>query len=268
MKQTEAENVYRKSRNSEKKYRASKGVNKSTLFAMTKSPEHYHFLLQNQQEDTQTLKIGRAIHAAVLEPEAFLNEWASSPDVDKRTKEGKALYEAFLQKSKGKEILSASDYSEAMDISQAIRNNKAAARLLRNCITEKPLFWVDEETGIYCKCKVDALKPGIMIDLKTSADASTKAFTRDCFKFGYDVQAAHYLNAIETITGERPQWYFIVVEKSKPYAINILKADTGFLDYGIVRRRELLRKLSECRKTRKWAGYGVNDLILPSYMEV
>ena len=148
-----------------------------------------------------------------------------------------------------------------------MRKNREAAKLLEGCVTEKPLFWVDEETGIYCKCKADAIKPGIMIDLKTSSDASTKTFTRDCFKYGYDVQAAHYLNAMETITGKRAEWYFIVVEKTEPFAMNILKADIGFVDYGIVRRRELLRKLKECRRTKRWDDYGVNDLIIPSYLE-
>ena len=267
MKQTRPGSLYWKSRLSEERYRAIKAVNKSTLWAMNKSPMHYKFACENPTPDTAALKMGRAIHAAVLQPKVFLKEWTVAPEVDRRTKEGKAAYEQFLTEAAGKEILSAQDYAEVQAIAAAVHADPSAADLLKGCTTEKPLFWKDEGTGLLCKCKVDAMKPGVMIDLKTSTDASTKAFTRDCFKYGYDVQLAHYLDAIQTISGESPDWYFIVVEKAAPYAINILKADTGVIDYGTIRRAELLKKLKDCRKERTWTSYGMNDLVMPGYME-
>ena len=267
MKQTQPGSVYWKSRLTEKRYREIKAVNKSTLWAMNKSPMHYKFACENPTPDTPALKMGRAIHAAVLQPKAFRNEWVCAPEIDRRTKEGKAAYEEFMTQAEGKEIISAADYAEVQAIAAAIHADPSAVDLLKGCTTEKPLFWRDEKSGLFCKCKVDAMKPGIMIDLKTSADASTKAFTRDFFKYGYDVQAAHYLDAMQTITGEFPDWYFIVIEKAAPYAINILKADTGVIDYGSVRRDELMKKLKECRAAKSWSNYGMNDLIMPGYME-
>ena len=65
----------------------------------------------------------------------------------------------------------------------------------------------------------------------------------------------------------RPDWYFIVIEKTEPYAINILRADIGFLDYGFIRRQELIEKLKSCQEEKFFPGYGINELCLPAWAE-
>ncbi len=268
MKKSTAKKLFAPVNMSEEEYRNYPAVNKSTLWMLHKSPMHYHFACENQSPDTQALKIGRAIHTAVLQPDLFSMDYAAAPDVDKRTKEGKEIYAEFLIQSEGKEILSANDYQEVFSIAESVRNCKEAEELLVGCISEKPLFWKHEETGLDCKCRVDAMRQGIMIDLKTSSDASTKAFTRDAMKYGYDVQAAHYIDSYHSLSGEFPTWFFIVVEKSPPYAVNVLHADSGFIDYGFFRRDALLNQLKVCLDSGIWHGYGKNELVLPGYLEV
>ena len=255
-------------RMSEEEYRSNPAVNKSTLWELAKSPKHYRYIMENPQQDTPALKIGRAVHAAVLQPEEFKTEYISAPDVDRRTKEGREIYAAFVTAAEGKTVLSASDFEEACSIAAAVKDCEQAVELLTGCVFEKPLFWNHEETGLPCKCRVDAMKPGIMIDLKTSSDASTDAFTKEVFWRGYDVQAAHYMDAYNVLFGSFPDWYFIVVEKSPPYVVNVLHADTGVIDYGFIRRDSLLSRLKDCKDSDSWEGYGKNDLILPGYMEV
>ena len=53
----------------EQEYRNHYGVNKSTLWEIRKSPKHYKWLLEHPGEDTPALRIGRAIHMAVLQPD-------------------------------------------------------------------------------------------------------------------------------------------------------------------------------------------------------
>jgi hypothetical protein len=60
-----------------------------------------------------------------------------------------------------------------------------------------------------------------------------------------------------------PEWYFIVIEKAEPYAINILRADIGFIDHGIILREQLMEKLMSCQEENKYPDYGINDLMLP-----
>ena len=189
------------------------------------------------------------------------------PEIDRRTKAGKEQYELFLRAHEGQEILSADEAQTVKDIVSAFKKNHDAVSLLKGTKREKPLFWTDDN-GIKCKCRIDAYKAGTIIDLKTATDAETDTFCREALRYGYDVQAAHYMDAYRhKESSVRPEWYFIVIEKAEPYAINILRADLGFLDYGYIRRQELIDKLKACEKQNAFPGYGVNELCLPSWAE-
>lgn len=252
----------------EQEYRAAKGVNKSTLWNLRKSPAHYKYFLENQREDTAAFAFGRAVHAAILTPSAFKKDFVVIPEgIDRRTKAGKEEYQAFLDASAGKEILTAQDAETVKAIVKAFKKNKDAVQLLKGTKREKPLFWTDDN-GILCKCRIDAYKTGLIVDLKTAQDAETETFTKESLRYGYDVQAAHYLDAYQhKESAIRPEWYFIVIEKTEPYAINILRADIGFLDYGFIRRQELIEKLKACQEEKSFPDYGVNELCLPAWAE-
>ena len=252
----------------EQEYRQAEGVNKSTLWNLRKSPAHYKYFLENQREDTAAFAFGRAVHAAILTPSAFKKDFAVIPEgIDRRTKAGKEEYQAFLDASAGKEILTAADAETVKAIVKAFKKNRDAAQLLKGTKREKPLFWTDDN-GILCKCRIDAYKTGLIVDLKTAQDAETETFTKEALRYGYDVQAAHYLDAYQhKESAVRPEWYFIVIEKTEPYAINILRADIGFLDYGFIRRQELIEKLKACQDQKAYPDYGINELCLPAWAE-
>ena len=252
----------------EKEYRAAEGVNKSTLWNLHRSPAHYKYFLENPPEDTAAFRFGRAVHAAILTPTAYKRDFAIIPEgIDRRTKAGKEEYQAFLEASARKEIISAEDAQTIKGIVKAFRKNREAVDLLKGTKRERPLFWTDDN-GILCKCRVDAYKAGIMIDLKTAADAETDTFAKEALRYGYDVQAAHYLDAYRHKESSiSPEWYFIVIEKAEPYAINILRADIGFIDHGIILRQQLMEKLISCQESGSFPGYGVNDLLLPRWAE-
>lgn len=252
----------------EQEYRRAEGVNKSTLWNLMRSPAHYKYYLENQREDTAAYKFGRAVHAAILTPSAYKRDFAVIPaDIDRRTKAGKEEYELFMRAHEGQELLSAEDAETVKEIVAAFKRNKDAVKLLSRTKREKPIFWTDDN-GIKCKCRIDAYKAGMILDLKTAADAETGNFSREALRYGYDVQAAHYLDAYQhTESAIRPEWYFIVIEKTEPYAINILKADIGFLDYGYIRRQELIEKLKACQDQKAYPDYGINELCLPAWAE-
>lgn len=251
----------------EQEYRSAEGVNKSTLWNLRRSPAHYLYYMDNPPEDTPAFKFGRAVHAAILTPTAYKRDFVILPEgIDRRTKAGKEEYQAFIDSAAGKEIISAEDAETISSIVKAFKANREARQLLKGTRREKPIFWKDDN-GIKCKCRVDAFKAGIMIDIKTAKDAETDTFTREALRFGYHVQAAHYIDAYyKTVSSKTPDWYFIVIEKDPPFAVNILKADIGFLDYGFIVRQELMQKLMKCREERSYPDYGMNELCLPGYI--
>ena len=266
-----SENLKKWAAMSEKEYRAHPGVNKSTLWEIRKSPAHYKWALENPGEDTPALRMGRLIHSIVLQPETVDEVYAMSPSgIDRRTKEGKEAWFRFTEAAEGKEIISAEEWEEAKQVAFSVLSS--AKDLLTGCVTEVPLFWDDPMTGIRCKCRVDAMKElddkFLLIDLKTTSDASTSAFVRDAVRYGYHVQAAHYMNAVTTLGlnhGKPVEWWFVAVEKKGPFAVNQIKADDGFVDEGQLKLISLMDTLDECLREDEYPGYGVNTLTMPAW---
>ncbi len=250
----------------EQEYRAAAGINKSTLWEMRKSPAHYKYFLEHPTEDTPALRFGRALHAAVLTPTAYKRDFRIAPDVDKRTKAGRETYLAWKAAlPAGAEEISAEEARTVADMVKAIRHHKTAMQLLRGTRREVPLFWKDTDTGLPCKCRIDALSSSIAVDLKTTADASSRAFQRDAFKYGYHVQAAHYLDGIAAVKKKKPEWYFIAVEKAPPHAVHIFTASEQFIEYGEYMRGELMEAVRRCTASDTWAGYTVDNLDAPEW---
>ena len=252
----------------EEQYRKAPGVNKSTLWELRRSPAHYKYALEHPTKDTPALKFGRALHSAILQPLAFEDEYAITPDIDRRTKDGKAAYEWFMQQNAGRTLLTVDEYETISEMREAVLNDKNAYELLCDCLAEIPLFWTDESTRIRCKCRFDAVKQGVIVDLKTCQDASTDRFMKDALRFGYDVQAAHYIRGYRSQHDETPEFWFLAIEKTPPYAINLIKAGDAFIDRGTMQLIDLMDKLAYCRKHRSWGGYGKNELVLPEWATI
>lgn len=258
----------------EEEYRQSPAVNKSTLWEIRKSPAHYKWAVEHQdeQEDTPALKLGRAIHMAVLQPGEFMEHYALEPEgINRRTNAGKEQWAAFLQENEGKEVLSKDEWDQVKAIYKSVYTE--VGDYFSNAETEVPLFWDDPRTGIRCKCRVDAIYATrvrtMVIDLKTTTDASTDAFTRDAIRYGYHVQAAHYLNGIKAARPELKnlEWWFVAVEKREPYAANVIKISDAMLDAGQFKLMELMDKLDDCMRTDTYPGYGENVMELPAWIK-
>lgn len=259
---------------SERDYREDPAVNKSTLWEIRKSPAHYKYLLTHPREDAPALKLGRAVHMAVLQPAEFRAHYVLEPQYDKRTKEGKQAWADFLaQVRPDQETIAESDFWEIMGMYDSVMDDPNASLLLDHAITEVPLFWADLATGIHCKCRIDAMteRDGelIVMDLKTCADASTGTFLREALRYGYDVQAAHYVRGVKSAFPDcKIKWVFICVEKKPPYAVNVIEMGDDFLDRGTWQLIDLMDKLAGCLKTDTWPGYGYNVATLPPWAEI
>lgn len=244
---------------SNKEYRQREGLSASDLKRMVKSMAHWKYAKDNPEDaDSPALLFGRALHKLVLEPSDFDNEFVVSPKFDRRTKEGKAQYEKFLEDSKGKDIIDEETMQTLCDMRDSLYATPFVKKLI-NGEHEKSFFWEDSTCGIPCKCRPDSFGKingnHIIVDLKTCSDAETSAFMRDSQKFGYDIQAAHYCEGLKQIYGEDFSFVFIAVEKKPPYAVNILQADEYFLANGLEVRNALLETYKKCVELNEFPGY-------------
>ena len=252
----------------EKEYRQHPAISRSELWHIRESPQKFKYYKENPPEPTPSF------HKMLLEPDTFNDEFVVAPEANRRAKEGKQMWEAFVADHENQTIIPVEMYAQAKEMCEAVKREPLSVKLL-NGEAEVPFFWTDEMTGEACKCRVDVLNTEysqpIIVDVKTTADASTDAFIRSAINYGYDLQSAMYSDGVEKNIGKKPLFVFIAVEKEPPYAVNILQADELLLRRGYDLFREYIGIYHDCKMTGNFYGYlgrlnQINNLALPSYL--
>lgn len=258
----------------EQDYRTYPAISRSALWHIRESPEKFKYYMEHPEPPTPALIFGQVFHKLALEQDDFFTEFSVAPNIDRRTKDGKAAWAEFIASSDSKTVIDADSYQKAKDMVNALYSVPMVEKLL-NGQHELPLFWTDDLTGEACKCRLDCLtevkNQPIIVDLKTTADASTDGFMRSAIKHGYDFQAAMYSEDYKQNFGKTPLFVFIAIEKDPPYSVNILQADEAFIQHGYDVFRELIGIYSECKKTGVFYGYlgkysVINNLNLPAWL--
>lgn len=237
-------------------YHADRSCVSSTgLKAILRSPAHYQAYLNGEHKETPALFLGTAIHARLLEPELFAEEYVTAPTGDKRLKEYKEFEIAFANKK----ILTPDQVAIVEGIAASVDTHTSASTLLRGGLVEHSIIWQDEETGIWLKIRPDLLNvdfdTGICTDVKSTDDATPEAFARSCVNFGYDVSAALYLEVLRNVFKRDFDFCFLACEKSEPYGVALYGAPEDMLKRGTRRVREALRLLKQCRDRGEWPSY-------------
>ena len=258
-------------------YHAHSAVSKSHLDLVAKSPLHdwSRYLDPNRvvPEPTPAMAIGSAVHTHVLELDQWDAQYVVAPaGIDRRTKVGKAEWDVFQTAIGTRTVISREDADLVMRIGRSVLSHPAAAYLLGlPGKAETTHMWVDEATGLQCKCRPDwLLDDGSMIvDLKTTEDASPRGFQKSIAQWRYHCQASWYLDGLQHATGKRPeQFVFIAVEKKPPYACAVYVADQQMIEIGRETARRDLDKLNLCKAADYWPGYSdqLEVINLPPWM--
>lgn len=213
-------------------------------------------------EPTAAMKLGTAVHAALLEPERFPSTVIPGPDCDRRSNAGKALWaEAEMRAATtGGFVLKAEDYVKvAMMAAQARRLPMLAELLSVPGAIEQPVRWTCPDSGVPRKAKLDKWFPaGLILDLKTAADPSPEAFARACVNLGYHRQAAYYVDAAEQCYGleEPARVIFVVLGSEAPFDAWCYELDEESMNLGDMQNHRDLAALNVCRETGR---YGIEQ---------
>lgn len=253
-------------------YRKSDALNFSGLSKLAQSPAHYQAYRLNPPEPTSAMTFGTAVHAAILEQGLDKKLVVKAPLIDKRTKLGKSEWEAFELENRGKLVLNEDAFQKVIQIRDAIFNHPVASQLLNPTEgdAERSAFWIDPETQVLCKLRADFLRhDGLVIDLKTSIDASPREFQRTIANFKYHWQSAFYLDGLSHLVDETlNQFIHIVVEKEPPFGIGIYVLD----DVSLLQARHeisLLKAIyAKCKNENHWPNYSeqIQNISIPGWM--
>jgi hypothetical protein len=268
------------------------GYSRSDLTVIyTKSFEHLVAKKQTRPEKSKPLEFGSAFHDLMQGLDFFLNrhyciDHAPAIETPKfgRTKAEQAAKNDWIKNvytpfetdvlnpwfavHKDKTIWNKRDWDDLMGMGDAIKNHKTVQSLLSGAEFENTYFWKDP-SGVLLKAKIDAVNKelGIIIDFKSTTDASLNAFKKSIANYFYDVQAASYLDAVKnTLEQKFFAFVFVVVEKSFPYGVALYALEQEAIDVGREITRQAIIKINN-QKDGQVFGYPieVQGISLPIY---
>lgn len=242
------------------RYEEAKGIRRSDLWVMNRSPLHFKHHMETPKEQTPALKFGSAVHKFILEPDDFWNEYALAPECDRRTKAGKETWAGFEQLCKDMNLtsLSEADFERIRAMNDVLCNTEVANNLFKGP-HERAFTWEDDVTGELCKCKVDCLTEfegkKYIVDYKTTDSCEDGHFERSARKYGYQFQAGMYCEGVFQNYLEEYGFIFVAQEKTEPYAVRVYICDQDWIKRGYDKFRELIGLYHECRLADMWPGY-------------
>lgn len=261
-------------------YCAIPAVNASSLNGYNRSPMHARHA-QLHRHETAAMRLGSALHAALLEPERYATRY-----VQRQRFAGKGSREANRQTvaaiaARGLVELTEDERDACDAMRRAVLAHPISGPLVRDALAlELTAVWLDEETGAPCKLRadlvsecdpalldtslasaaytVDGVRVGyatVVVDIKTTDDASAREWQRSVLRYGYHRQAAWYLSGLAALGMPASAFVFVVVESVPPHGVAVYELSDELLQHGHDECRRALALRLECERTQSWPGY-------------
>ena len=245
-------------------YAAIPAINATAIKAGRTSMLHMrHSLTGPEREETPALRLGRLVHAAILEPDVLLPTLA----VYDGNKQGNK-WRDYQAANAGREIVTRAEAAAIGAISATVHGNERAAWLLSRTRHEAVLTWTGDKYGA-AKARLDGLAADAIVEVKTTRAQTERQFAGQFCGLGYDLQVGWYAEGVCRTTGAQhsPPCWLIVVSSVAPYWCQVVRC----ADQDVERWRgaavEIAAQYRECESAGKFDGplAGVDVLVEPAW---
>lgn len=281
-------------------YRKANGISQSELKEVLRSPAHWAARYGPDASPTFpsiAMIIGTALHCKLLEPEVFDSQFVDRSSLDKElnvTQLKAALDDEGIEYKKsakkpelealvypgGKPVdkrqsLSAEDFAIVQGMAEATRSHPIAGNWFdpgrKNFRRGNELsMYVEpssETFGLPIKGRLDRLEKTadgwMILDLKTTDDASPATFQKKAYTMGYHIQAAFYSDLVRTVLEtDNVEFMFCAMERRRPHGIALYKAGEDMIELGRKQYKKALRTLAYCHQQEHFPGYDTEVRIL------
>ena len=180
-------------------------------------------------------------------------------------------------KNIGKTRLTEAELTQSHDMVKSALGNDTVLNLLDSGVAEHSFYWVEDETGIRCKSRPDFVrdKGNVLVEIKTTKDASPFGFARECATYKYHIQAGFHSIGINAVRGGFPiQNVIIAIENEPPYHVGVYYIPKIDIQQSIEKCKDALEILRDCKQNNKYPGYeihaendkGIIELKLPQWL--
>lgn len=275
----------------------------SRLQLIRRSPAHLRSHILTASGETDALRLGSAVHMAILEPEIFSVRYAEKKQCKEYTEKGKGPRCTKLGKhllmsgevvcgthlggqpiNENVALLDPDDWAACREMRAAVTRKRRAAGLVGAAGDfELSIVW-DEEvpivvdgkritTTVRCRGRLDHYSPdldgGTILDLKTTEDAEEEEFAKSIYKWNYHWQGGLYSRGCGKLPRPLPVKHYAILamEKKPPYEVGVFRLTEGALDAGEQMAMKYLQLYARCQYTGDWPGYPdrVRDVALPDW---
>lgn len=279
-------------------YHGGPGISKSGLDDIATSPLYFRTVKDNPRPTTDAFEIGSAFHCIVLEPDVFEREYMCMPQGAPKRPSDRERYakkpspetlarcdwwDAFEDENKGKKLVSnKNDHDKGIwgrdtwDMIRFMRDAIAAhpeASVLLDPRMGRPELSVYASKEVYgyegkrrlAKCRPDFthLDFGVLVDLKSTNDATLSGFQRSVHDYRYDVQAAWYHDLCLEAGLFNIGMIFVAVEKQPPYHVGVYELPPDWMREGRLKYQRDLRVYHECMEAGEWPSIPNYTRVLP-----
>lgn len=224
-----------------------------------------------KKETTPAMQFGTAFHTLMLEPELFDKRYVMKPEPVFLKDVGREAYDKYKSlleffETCGSIVLSAIEWENLMAMREVFNANQNAVNLILDARIENSFFWQDKHSGLLLKARPDILHENMIVDLKTCADASPRAFQNSMVTGGYHVQGAMCRDAVEAIEGHRIDTVInICIETKYPHNMAIYIIDELAIDEGQFKYKNILLDMKNSIAENNFKDYGMQTISLPKW---
>lgn len=235
---------------SNKDYHATKDVSKTTLDLAHSDPHGpaWSRVCPVDDEKLKTFDFGDAMHAICLEPDRLKSEFIVMPKFGLKNAD-KAAKTAWLLEHKHLKVLSEDEHKKLNLMFESVMAHGEARSLIEaDGLAESSYFWVDEQTGLGCKCRPDKHieSSNLLVDVKTAPYLSKFNYSADDYR--YYVQDPWYCDGVSRFTDRRVRMEFLVIQKTIEcgrYPVGVLRLPEEAIEYGRDMYRQDLNRYAE-----------------------
>lgn len=234
-------------------------------------PARYQWTRQNRRV-TKAFDFGHAAHAKILGVGmrvAVIPDDVLSSNGGTNTKAARAFIDEAREA--GAVPLKATEAAKVDAMAEQLAQHPIAAKLFADGTPEVSAFWRDPDTNVMLRGRCDWVtkwadgRP-VIVDFKTTTNASPAEFRWEAGRFGYHMQDVWYRELLDGITGEQHLFLFVAQEKEPPYYVTVHELDDDARDVGAQRNRVARRLYLDCVTRDHWPAYPpvVHSLSIPN----
>ena len=232
-----------------------------------KNKKQFKYSLTNELvKQTKSMADGTAVHAFFLEKDKFHKDFAIKPqDLRLNTKAGKE----WAQEHNNKIIIDSELGNNLYEMEKSFMDSPAKLIYEIKGKSELSYFWNDIGL-VKGKCRPDWISDdgNIIVDIKTTTDASPKGFQKSISTWGYHLQLAWYMRGLQKLGIPCNEFIFIAIEKTPPFSVGVYSADREMILFGNQEINKLVVDIDKALNDKNFPDYTpeIMSLGLPPWM--